>query len=308
MQDYLIKRLLLTVPVVLGVTVLVFLFIHMIPGDPVEVMLGESARTADRAALRDALHLDRPLFIQFGYFLRDLLTGNLESIFYHEPVAGKVLSRLGATFQLALVAMFFAILIALPLGIIAAVKRDTAVDAGAMAFAMAGVCMPNFWIGPMLILVFSIKLMWFPVSGSGGIEHLVLPAITLGFGMAAILSRMTRGSLLEVIGEDYLVVARAKGLRENAVILKHALKNALIPVITVIGLQFGALLDGSIITETIFAWPGIGSLLIESIQTRDFPLVQGCVLVIALTYVLVNLVTDILYAVADPRVRYGERQ
>ncbi len=306
MRVYIIKRLLLTVPVVLGVTVLVFLFIHLIPGDPVEVMLGESAANADREALRHALHLDRPLYVQFGYFLKDLSTGELESIFYHEPVMRKVFARLGATFQLALLAMCVSILIAIPMGIIAAVKRDSIIDIGAMTFSMAGVCMPNFWIGPMLVMFFSIKLMWFPVSGKGGIEHMVLPAITLGFGMAAILSRMTRGSLLEVIGEDYLTVARAKGLAEKWVILKHALKNALIPIITVIGLQFGALLAGSIITETIFAWPGIGRLLIESIQTRDFPLVQGCVLVIALTYVMVNLVTDILYAVADPRVRFEE--
>ena len=303
MRSYLLRRILLTLPVLLGATVLVFVFIHLIPGDPVEVMLGESASTADRIALRHQLHLDEPLPAQFGLFFTGLATGELESIFYHEPVSRKVLGRLGATMELAAAAMILACLFAIPLGIIAALRRHTWADAAATGFSLLGVSVPNFWLGPMLILIFSLKLQWLPVSGRGGLSHLALPALTLGLAMAALLSRMTRASLLEVLGEPHLTAARARGLAERWVILKHALRNAAVPILTVIGLQFGALLSGAIITETIFAWPGLGRLLIESIQTRDFPLVQGCVLAIALSYVIVNLLTDLLYTAADPRIR-----
>ncbi len=304
MRSYLIKRVLLSVPVAVGVVVLVFLLIHLIPGDPVDVMLGESARTADRAALRQALRLDEPLYEQFGYFVEDLFTGRLESIFYHRPVLDEVMTRLAATAELALAALLVSLLVSVPLGVAAAVKKGSGLDAAAMGFSLFGVSMPNFWLGPMLILLFSIKLGWTPVSGRGGLLHLVLPAVTLGLGMAAIVSRMVRGSLLDVMQEDYLRTARAKGLSERAVVLRHALKNALIPAVTIVGLQAGALLSGAIITETVFAWPGIGRLLIEAISTRDFPLVQGAVIVIALTYVLINLLTDLAYALIDPRVRF----
>ncbi len=303
MRSYLLKRLLLTLPVLLGVSVLVFLFIHLIPGDPVEVMLGESASAADRAALRHQLYLDQPLSAQFGHFFSGLATGQLESIFYHEPVSTKVLGRLGATLELALAAMTLACLFAIPLGIFAALRRGTWTDTAATGFALLGVSIPNFWLGPMLILLFSLKLQWFPVSGRGGLSHLFLPALTLGLAMAALLSRMTRASLAEALAEPHLTAARARGLSEVWVVSKHALRNAAVPILTVLGLQFGALLSGAIITETVFAWPGLGRLLIEAIQTRDFPLLQGCVLAVALSYVIVNLLTDLLYTLADPRVR-----
>lgn len=307
MRSYLLKRLLLTLPVLIGASVLVFLFIHLIPGDPVEVMLGESASPADRAALRHQLHLDEPLSVQFGLFFSGLATGKLESIFYREPVSRKVFARLGATFELALAAMALACLFALPLGIVAALRRGRWADSLSTGFALLGVSIPNFWLGPMLILVFSLKLGWLPVSGRGGLYHLALPALTLGLAMAALLSRMTRASLLEALSEPHLTAARARGLSEPRVILKHALRNAGVPILTILGLQFGALLSGAIITETIFAWPGLGRLLIEAIQTRDFPLVQGSVLAIALTYVMVNLITDLLYTTVDPRVRLEGR-
>jgi peptide/nickel transport system permease protein len=307
MRLYLLKRLLLTLPVLIGVSVLVFLFIHLIPGDPVEVMLGESASPADRAALRHQLHLDQPLSVQFGLFFSGLATGKLESIFYREPVSRKVFARLGATFELALAAMALSCLFAIPLGIVAALRRGRWADSLSTGFALLGVSIPNFWLGPMLILVFSLKLGWLPVSGRGGLYHLALPALTLGLAMAALLSRMTRASLLEALSEPHLTAARARGLSEPRVILKHALRNAGVPILTIIGLQFGALLSGAIITETIFAWPGLGRLLIEAIQTRDFPLVQGSVLAIALTYVMVNLITDLLYTAVDPRVRLEGR-
>lgn len=304
MLDYVLKRVLLAAPVAFGVLVLVFVLMHLIPGDPVEVMLGESASAADREELREALHLNDPLTRQFWYFVRDLSTNKLESVVYREPVLPRIFERLGSTAILSAAAMAVSLLLSLPLGIAAATRKNSALDHAAMGFSMIGVSMPNFWLGPMLMLLFSLKLGLLPVSGGGSLRHLVLPAATLGFGMAAIVSRMTRGSLLDVLGSEYLRAARAKGLSERAVVLKHALKNALVPVITIVGLQAGALLSGAIITETIFAWPGVGKLLIDAIQARDFPMVQAAVIVIALCYVVVNLCTDLLYAAADPRVRY----
>ena len=305
MRGYLLKRLGLSVPVVFGVLVLVFALMRLAPGDPVEVMLGESAAPADRAALRAALHLDEPVPEQFYHFMRDLFTGRLESIFYHRPVIGEVLGRLSATAQLAAAALCISLLFAVPLGVLAAWRRGGPLDATAMGFSLLGVSMPSFWLGPMFILLFSIKLGWLPVSGKGSLAHLVLPALTLGLGMAAIVSRMVRGSLLDALPEPYVRTARAKGATERRALLKHALANALIPAITVIGLQAGALLSGAIITETVFAWPGIGRLLIDAINARDYPLAQGAVIVIALTYVAINLVTDLVYAAVDPRVRFS---
>ena len=295
----------MSVPVVFGVLVLVFALMRLAPGDPVELMLGESAAPADRAALRAALHLDEPVPEQFYHFMRDLFTGRLESIFYHRPVIGEVLGRLSATAQLAAAALCISLLFAVPLGVLAAWRRGGPLDATAMGFSLLGVSMPSFWLGPMFILLFSIKLGWLPVSGKGSLAHLVLPALTLGLGMAAIVSRMVRGSLLDALPEPYVRTARAKGATERRALLKHALANALIPAITVIGLQAGALLSGAIITETVFAWPGIGRLLIDAINARDYPLAQGAVIVIALTYVAINLVTDLVYAAVDPRVRFS---
>lgn len=305
MARFLIRRLLWSGPVLLGVLTLVFFLIHLIPGDPIDVMLGERAAEADRAALREALHLDDPILTQYGRFLAGVAHGDLgRSLTSQRPVAGLILARYPATLQLAAAALFVALLIALPLGILSAVRPRTAVDAGGLLFSLFGLSMPTFWLGPLLIILFSLKLDWLPVSGRHGIASLVLPALTLGLGMSAILVRMTRSSLLEVFPKEFVLTARAKGLPEWRVILSHALRNALIPLLTVVGLQIGALLTGSIITETIFSWPGLGRLTIQAIQSRDYPLVQGCILAIALTYLLVNLLIDLLYAAVDPRVQY----
>ncbi len=305
MKRYLARRILLMVPVVWGVSTLVFFLIHFIPGDPIEVMLGETALAADKAALREELRLDLPLHAQYLAFLRGLATLDLgRSLFTPRPVWEAIRAALPATAELAVAALAIALFIALPLGTLAAVKRDTLLDRGAMLLALLGVSVPNFVLAPLLVLAFAIALGLLPVSGREGFESLILPAVTLGVGMAGILSRMIRSSLLEVLRQDFVTVALAKGLPRRRVVLKHALRTALIPVLTLVGLQLGGLLSGAIITETIFAWPGLGRLVFQAIQSRDYPLVQGCVLVIALTYVLVNLVTDLLYALADPRVRY----
>jgi len=308
MRNYILRRLLLTIPVILGVSTLVFLFIHFIPGDPVQVMLGESARVADVEKLRRGLGLDRPLQEQYLLFLKGLVTGNLgTSIHTGQPILTSILQRYPATLQLMISAMTVALLLAIPLGVISASKQYSLLDNGSMFCALLGISMPNFWLGPLLILLFSIQLNWLPVSGRGSLRHLILPAVTLGIHLMAILTRMTRSSVLEILHEDYITTARSKGLRELVVIFKHALRNALIPVITIIGFQCGALLSGALITETIFAWPGLGRLTITAIQKRDYPLVQGCVLVISLSYVFVNLLTDLAYAWADPRIRFERK-
>ncbi len=305
MHRYIVKRILLLVPVVFGVLTFVFLMIHLVPGDPVELMLGETALQADKETLRKELRLNEPIAVQYLHYLGGLIRGDFgRSLHTNRPVLTSILERFPATIELALAALLIATLIALPLGIIAALRQHSLVDNGAMLFALLGVSIPNFWLGPLLIIFFSLKLGWFPVSGRGSLLHLVLPAITLGTGMSAILARMTRSTFLEVLGKEYITVARAKGIRGLSVVLKHALRNALIPIITIIGLQLGALLSGAIITETIFSWPGIGRLTIQAINTRDYPLVQGCVLFISLSYVMVNLLTDLFYAYIDPRIRY----
>lgn len=304
MKGFFLRKLAVLVPTVIGAITLVFFFLHLIPGDPVEVMLGETALQADKETLREELGLNLPLHLQYGRFMKGVLGGDLgDSYFYRRPVVRVIAERIPATVELALAAFLVAGLIAIPLGIISALREGTILDNAAVFFSLLGVSMPNFWLGPLLIILFSLHLGWFPVSGRGGVGSLVLPAITLGTALAAILSRMTRASLLERLGEDYLTVARAKGLPEWKVIFKHALRNAMIPIITVMGLQFGALLSGAIITENVFSWPGIGTLLINAIQARDYPLVQGCVLFISLSYVLVNLLTDLIYGWVDPRIR-----
>lgn len=301
------RRLLSTAVVVLGVVVLVFLLIHLIPGDPVDVMLGESAAPADRAALRHSLGLDRPLGAQLLDYLGSLAGGDLgQSLHQRRPIGELLAERIPATLELALAALAFTLVLALPLGLVAAVRRNTGWDRGAMTFSMLGVSIPNFWLGPLLILVFSVWLGWLPVSGREASGALVLPALTLGLSLAAVLSRMVRSSVLEVLGEDFIRSAYARGLSTRQVLTRHALPNALLPVITVLGLQLGTLLAGAVITEVVFGWPGLGSLTIEAIQSRDYPLVQACVLVISLSYVLVNTLTDLLYAWIDPRIRLGE--
>jgi peptide/nickel transport system permease protein len=306
MLSYLSQRLAGACLVILGVVSIVFLLIHLVPGDPVEVMLGESASAIDREALRVALGLNQSIPAQYLDYLGSLARFDLGvSIHQRQPVIELLLERLPATGLLTLAALLVSVLLALPLGLVAAIRRNTVWDTSAMGFSLLGVSIPNFWLGPLLILLFSLWLGWFPVSGQGGVASVVLPALTLGTGLAAVLSRMVRSSMLEVMHEDYLRTARAKGMPASRVILHHALRNALLPVITLLGLQLGALLAGAVITETVFSWPGIGLLTIESIQSRDYPVVQACVLLISVTYVLVNLLTDIAYAWIDPRIRLG---
>jgi len=289
---------------VLGVALLTALLIHLVPGDPVELMLGESATAGDRAALRARLGLDRPLHQQLLGQLGRLARLDLgDSLYSRRPVSAVVAERLPATVELAVAALAVAAAVALPLGILAARHRGGLADSAAMGVALLGLSIPSFWLGPLLILLFSVVLGWTPVSGREGLASLVLPALTLGTGMAAVLARMLRSSLLETLSEDYVRTARAKGLSPAAVLRRHALRNAALPVVTVFGMQAGALFAGAVITETVFAWPGVGSLLVEAIQRRDFPVVQGCVLLISTTYVLVNAGTDLAYAWLDPRVR-----
>jgi ABC-type dipeptide/oligopeptide/nickel transport system permease component len=267
-------------------------------------MLGDGAAPQDVAELRTSLGLDQPLLTQYVTFLRHAVTGDLGRSFRTgQPVTTMIVERIPATAELALAAMLVAIVVALPLGVVAAVWRGTAIDYGAMTFALLGVSIPNFWLGPLLAIVFAVEFGWLPVSGRGTLAHLVLPAISLGLALAAILARMTRASLLDELGELYVRAARARGVSNAASVTSHALRNSMIPLLTIIALQFGAVLTGAVITETIFAWPGIGRLLIQSIGFRDYPMVQGCILLIAVTYVTVNLITDLMYGVLDPRIR-----
>ena len=301
-----LKRLLGTIPVIFGVLLLTFVLVHSIPGDPVEVMLGESATSADREVLRQNLGLDEPLPIQFFQYVAKVAQGDLGvSIHSKKPIVDLLAERLPATIKLAALALMIAISIGVPLGIVAALKVDRWADNLATVLSLTVSAMPHFWLGPLLMMVFALWLGFLPVSGMDANTSIILPALTLGFGLAAILTRMTRASMLEVLHEDFIRTARAKGLPEKTVILKHALRAALLPIVTVLGLQLGSLLAGTVITETVFAWDGIGRLLVESIEKRDYPVTQACVLVIALTYVFVNLLTDIIYTRIDPRVRFS---
>ena len=300
-----IKRFLGIIPVVFGVVSLTFLLIHAVPGDPVEVMLGESASNADRMELRAGLGLDKPIYAQFGIYLSKLVQGDFGiSIHSRKPIVDMLLERLPATFKLAAFALLFAIFIGLPLGIIAAINAKKWPDTIANLLSLTISAMPHFWMGPMLMMVFALWLGILPVSGMENATSIIVPALTLGFGLAAILTRMTRASMLEVLHEDYIRTAYAKGLPQRTVILRHALRAALMPVITVLGLQLGSLLAGAVITETVFSWNGIGRLLVESIEKRDYLVTQACVLVVALVYVIVNFVTDVIYTQIDPRVRF----
>lgn len=298
------RRLLSVVPTLLGVSVLVFAFLHAVPGDPVEIMLGESASAPDVASLRRAFGLDRPLVEQLAHFAARLVRGDLGySIAFRAPVAGVILDRLPATALLACAALVLAVATAIPLGIAAALRPGSLLDRMARIASLAGVAVPSFVSGPLLVLVFAIGLGWLPVSGADGPAHLVLPAVTLALGMSGILVRLTRSAMLDALSADHLRTARAKGATPARVVLVHALRTALPPVVAVVGLQAGALLAGAIVTETIFAWPGVGRLVVQAISARDYPLVQGCVLAIGCAYVLVNLVTDVALAVLDPRLR-----
>jgi peptide/nickel transport system permease protein len=304
MIRHILLRLLLILPAVWLILTMVFLLVHIVPGDPVEQMLGPDAQAADVQRLRRDLGLDLPLPDQYFRYLRGLAGGDLgRSYRFNAPVFGLVLGRYPATLELALAALGVCLAIAVPAGMLSASRRGGSRDRAVSVVTLLGLSVPNFALGPILILLFSVELGWLPVSGRGGLLHLVLPAATMGAALAAIMTRMVRGSMLEELSSDYVRTARAKGLRESAVLLRHAFPNALIPIITVVGLQFGTLLAGAIVTETIFSWPGVGRLAVQAIQSRDYPLLQGCILTIALSYVIVNLLTDLLYALVDPRVR-----
>jgi peptide/nickel transport system permease protein len=305
MTQYIFRRLLQMIPIAFGILTLVFSLIHLIPGDPAMQIAGENARPEDVAQVRKALGLDQPLWTQYVTYLGRVAHGDLGRSFQtNEAVTTEIKQRYPATIQLALGSMFIALLVAFPLGIISAIYRNSWIDNVARFFALIGVSMPSFWFGPLLIIAFAINRHWFPVSGrEEGLKSLVLPSVTMGLALAAILTRMIRVSLAEELTQLYVTTAVAKGVTRAKAIFRHALKNALIPVITVLALQFGSLLTGAIITEQIFSWPGLGRLLIQSISTRDYPQVQASILVIALTYIAVNFISDLLYGVVDPRVK-----
>ncbi|HEV2618110.1 MAG TPA: nickel ABC transporter permease [Candidatus Acidoferrales bacterium] len=304
MTRYISLRLVYSLPALWLIITMVFLLAHIVPGDPVQQMLGEGATASDLIQLRHALGLDQTIPIQYGRYLGGVVRGNLgESFRFQQPVLHVVLEHYPATLELAFAALLVCCAIGIPAGLLAAQRRGHPADHAVGFFTLLGLSIPNFALGPLLILIFSVLIGWLPVSGRGGISHLILPAITLGAALAAILTRMVRTSVLEQLGSDYVRTARAKGLTERAVLLHHAFRNALIPILTILGLQFGTLLAGTIVTETIFSWPGIGRLAVQAIEARDYPLLQGCILVIAVSYVLVNLLTDLVYAFADPRVR-----
>ena len=307
MNRYILRRLLQTIPILWGIATAVFAMLHLVPGDPVAFMLAESGATPEAMArLRGQLGLDDPLPVQYGQFLLNAVQGNFgNSIFYQRPVVTLIAEQLPATIQLTVAALIFAVTFGLGLGAIAAVKRDTWIDRLAILIATVGIATPSFWLGLLFIYLFSLTLGWLPATGQGGIERLVMPAGVLGLGSAAAIARLVRSSLLEELRHDYIRTAWAKGLHERSVVFGHALRNALIPVVTVIGLQVGFLLGGTVITETIFARQGIGRLAVAAVLSKDFPLVQGTVLLSATVYVLVNLIVDLSYSVLDPRIRYG---
>ena len=305
MLAFVLRRLLLTLPVVWIVVTLVFGLIHIVPGDPVALMLGEGASIAEVEGLRHELGLDRPILEQYRTYVTGLMRGDLGISFRNqETVTATISQRYPATVELAVASMVFSVIVSVPFGVVSAIRRGRVADRAISFISLFGVSLPNFVLGPVLILLFSIILGLLPVSGREGFSHLILPAITLGAGFAAVMTRMVRGSMLEEIRQDYVRTARAKGLAERAVLFGHALRNGLIPVITLLGLNAGALLAGAFVTEPIFSWPGLGRLTIQAINARDYPLVQGCILTIALTYILINLATDVLYSVVDPRIRY----
>lgn len=305
MTQYIIRRLAQMIPITFGILTLVFSLIHLIPGDPAIQIAGENARPEDVQQVRHALGLDQPLGKQYVSYLVSVLHGDLGRSFQtNEAVSTQIRQRYPATMQLAFGAMFVALLVAFPLGIISAIYRNSWIDNVARFFALLGVSMPSFWFGPLLIIAFAINHPWLPVSGrDDGFKSLILPSVTMGLALAAILTRMIRVSLAEELGQLYVTTAVAKGVSRGKAIFRHALKNALIPVITVLALQFGSLLTGAIITEQIFSWPGLGRLLIDSISKRDYPQVQASILVIAVTYIFVNFLSDLLYGVVDPRIK-----
>jgi ABC-type dipeptide/oligopeptide/nickel transport system permease component len=305
MHNYIVRRLLQVVPVVLGVTVIVFGMVRLIPGDPAQILAGSNATLEDIQGVRQQLGLDKPLLEQYFIYLKNIFKGDLgESLRTRQPVLQEIKHRYGNSLLLASCSVLIMVLLGITTGILSAVKQGSWMDHISMAISLFGVSMPIYWFGLMLMLVFSVHLGLFPTTGIGTFKHLVLPSLALGAHSTAVVARLTRSSMLEVIRQDYIRTARAKGLNEYSVILQHALKNALIPVVTIVFLRFGTLLGGAVLAETVFAWPGIGLLMIEAIGARDYPLVQGCVLMVAVSFVLVNLITDLIYPLIDPRIRY----
>ncbi|HTX54907.1 MAG TPA: ABC transporter permease [Candidatus Baltobacteraceae bacterium] len=306
MVAYVLRRLLLSVLVLFGVSVVVFSLIHFAPGDPARLLLPDGALEEDVAFVRKALGLDQPLYVQYKVFITHALQGDLgQSLYYKQPALGIILEHLPATIELTFAALVFSLLVAVPMGILSAVRRDTVWDYLGMGLATIGQATPVYWLGLMLILFFAVQLRWMPASGRGGVEYLILPAITLGAPLMALVTRLVRSGMLDLLGEDYIRTARAKGVAEWGVVLRHALRNIMIPLVTVVGLQFGALLGGAVITETVFAWPGVGRLVVDAITARDYPLVQAATLLVSGYFVLINLVLDVLYVYLDPRVRYS---
>lgn len=305
MISYIIRRLLLSIPVLIGVVTLVFLSLRLMPGDPALIMAGEAAPQEVVQRLREQLGLDRPLWVQYGIYMGNLFRGDLgTSVRTRRPVSREIGVRFPATMELAAASMAIAVFIGLIAGLVSATRQYSFLDYGTMVIALLGISVPVFWFGLMAMWFFSVRLGWFPVAGRGTLRHIVLPAITLGAMSAGMIARMTRSSMLEVMRQDYVRTARAKGVSERAVQLRHAMRNALIPVMTVTGLQFGTLLGGSVLTETVFTWPGVGRLMVDSIMNRDYPVVQGAVLLIAVVFTAVNLLVDIMYSFVDPRIRY----
>jgi len=306
MGNYIIRRLIQSVGLVFGVSIIVFVLVRLIPGDPARSMLAESASAEQVAAMRQQLGLDRPIPIQYLIFLGQALRGDLgRSLFYGEPTVTVLLGHLPATLLLATVALTFAIVVAVPLGVLSAVRRDSPWEYLGMGVAMLGQSIPAFWLGLMLVLVFAVFLRVLPASGIGGPQHLVLPAITLGAYLMSLTARLVRSGLLDVLHEDYVRTARAKGLSDRRVVYGHAMRNVLIPLVTVLGLQIGTLLGGAVITETIFAWPGVGTVVYTAINARDYPLVQAAVLMLSIFFVFINLAVDLLYAYIDPRIHHA---
>lgn len=309
MYGYVVRRLLLAIPVLIGVSILVFSIIRFIPGDPARTIAGVHASPEYIEQVRREMLLDQPLHVQYFVYMRNLVRGDLgRSTFTRRPVTTELRERFPNTMQLAVTAMFIATLVGVGAGIVSATRRNSIFDNVSMVGALIGVAAPVFWLGVMFQIFFSVRLGWLPSGGRGTPAHMVLPALTLGLATAALIARITRSSMLEVLRQDFITTARSKGLNERVVVYKHALKNALIPVVTVIGLQFGTLLGGAVLTETVFSWPGIGRLMVDSILARDYPVVQGAVLLLAVSFVLINLLVDVIYAFLDPRISYGNQE
>ncbi len=305
MYQYIMRRLLLTIPVVIGVSLIVFSIIRLLPGDPARALAGVNATPEYIQQVRDRYGLDDPVHIQYGNFMSGLVTGDLGvSTFSRRPVTTEIGERFPRTLTLASISLLIATVVGVSAGIVSATRRNSVFDNASMFVALVGVAAPVFWMALMLQLLFAVQLRWLPATGMGSVRHLILPSITLGMASAALMARITRSSMLDVLKQDFITTARSKGLAERVVIYKHALKNALIPVVTVLGLQFGILLGGAVLTETVFAWPGVGRLLVDAILRRDYPVVQGTVMLLAFLFVIINLVVDVIYAFLDPRIHY----